>query len=85
MQAIGSDPAGATLIELVQETSGAVVMSHAVADFASNAWVGKTGGTVVTTKLDTPLDANKAILMAKTGNALTTVTSVRAVVVGFYV
>ena len=85
MEAIGADPAAGTLIRLKEETSNAVVMSHVIADFASNAVVGKTGGTVVTTKLGTPLTANKAILMDATGNAMTTVTSIHAIVIGFYV
>jgi hypothetical protein len=85
MVAIGADPAAGTLIRLKEQTSNAVVMSHVIADFASNAWVGKTDGTVVTTKLATPLVANKAILMDATGDAMTTVTSIRAIVVGFYV
>lgn len=85
MEAIGADPAGGTLIRLKEETSNAVVMSHVIADFASNAVVGKTGGTVVITKLATPLVANKAILMDGTGNAMTTVTSIHAIVMGFYV
>lgn len=50
MEAVGSDPADGTLIRLKEETSNAVVMSHVIADFASNAVVGKTGGTVVITK-----------------------------------
>jgi len=85
MEAVGADPAAGTLIRLKEETSNAVVMSHVIADFASNAVVGKTGGTVVVTKLGTPLTANKAILMDATGNAMTTVTSIHAIVTGFYV
>jgi hypothetical protein len=85
MAVIGGDPTASTLIRLKEETSNAVVMSHVIADFASNAWVGKTGGTVVTTALATPLVANKAILIDQTGTALATSTSVRAIVVGFYV
>jgi hypothetical protein len=85
MQAIGGAAAGSTLIRLVEETSNAVVMSHVVADMTENTWVGKTGGTVVITALGSPLVANKAVQIDKTGNALTGATSVRAVVVGFYV
>jgi hypothetical protein len=85
MEAVGADPAAGTLIRLKEETNNAVVMSHVIADFASNAVVGKTGGTVVITKLGTPLTANKAILMDATGDPMTTVTSIHAIVVGFYV
>jgi len=85
MVAVGADPAGSTLIRLVEETSDAVVMSHVVADFANNAWVGKAGGTVVTTKLGTPLASGKSILVQKTGDALTGATAIRCLVLGFYI
>ena len=85
MEAVGADPAACTLIRLVEETSNAVIMSHVVADFASNVVVGKTGGTVVTTKLNTPLVANKAVKIGVTGDACTTVTSIRVIVIGVYV
>jgi hypothetical protein len=85
MVAIGGDPSASTLIRLKEETSNGVVLSHPIADFASAAWVGKSGGTGVTTLLATPLVANKAILIDQTGTALATATSIRAVVVGFYV
>jgi hypothetical protein len=85
MQAIGGAAADATLIRLIEETSSGVVLSHVVADMTENTWVGATGGTVVATLLDKPLVANKAILIDKTGSALTTCTHVRAVVMGYYI
>lgn len=85
MQALGGNAADATLVRLVEETSSAVVMSHVIADMTEDTWVGKTGGTVVTTALGFPLVAAKAILIDKTGSALATCTHVRAVVVGCYV
>ena len=85
LQAIGGAAGGSTLIRLTEETSNAVVLSHVVADMSENTWVGKTGGTVVVTAMGTPMVANKSLGINKTGNALTGATSVRAVVVGFYV
>ena len=86
MVAIGGNPTAGTLIRLKEETSNAIVMSHAILDFASNAWTGRlTGGTVVTTNIGIPLVANKAILMDATGDAMSTTTSILAIVVGFYV
>ena len=85
MVAAGGDPGGSTTLELVDANAGEVVMSHVVADFASSAWVGKTGGTAVITKLATPLTTNKAVVITATGGALTTAASIRAIVVGFYV
>lgn len=85
MQATGGNAGAATLVRLIEETSSGVILSHVIADMTQNTWVGKTGGTVVTTLLGSPLVAAKAILIDKTGAALTTCTSVRAIVTGFYV
>ena len=81
----GSNMAGATLIRLIHETTSNVVMSHAIADFNSNAVVYKTGGTVVITELEKMMPSNKAILCDKTGSTLTGVTSVCFIVQGIYV
>ncbi len=85
MQAIGGAVGACTLVRLIEETSSAVILSHVRADMTQNTWVGKTGGTVVTTAMGFPLVANKDILLDKTGSAADTVTHVRVVVHGFYI
>jgi hypothetical protein len=76
---------GATLLRLVEETSSGVVLSHVVADCTDGAWVGRTGGTPVSTLMDKPLVSGKDILADKTGSALATTTEVRYLVMGVYV
>jgi hypothetical protein len=82
---VGSNLAGATLVRLVEETSSNVVMSHVIADYNSNAWVTKAGGTVVTTYLEKPLVAAKAVLLDKTGSTATGPTAIRTVAIGRYI
>lgn len=83
-KAVGS-AAGATLIQVVVETSGVVVLSHVVADCTDGVWVGETGGTVVATGMRFPAQSGKKLLVGKTGAALTTTTALRVLVEGFYV
>ena len=76
-------PTVCTTIQIVEATSGNVVLSHVIADLATTVWAGPTGGTVVTTYLNQATTANRALLLTATGT-LTTTTFVRAVVAGFY-
>jgi hypothetical protein len=75
-------PSVASVLSLIQDPSG-VVLSHVVADLATTLWAGPTGGTVVTTLLNTALTVSKGILATSTGT-LTTTTAVRYIVCGYY-
>jgi hypothetical protein len=85
MQAAGS-AGGATTIRLVESTAAGVVLSHVVADMTSTTWVGPTGGTVVTTLLNTALTISQGIkIVDVAANSLTTTTAVRCIVAGYYI
>jgi hypothetical protein len=85
MVALGGNAGGATTVRLVESTSAGVVLSHVVADMTTGTWVSVTGGTVVITKLNTPLVISEGIAIVDVAaNSLTTCTSVRAVVAGYY-
>jgi len=73
----------ATVISLTEETTDGVVLSHVAADMASGVWAGPTGGTVVTTKLNTALTVSEGIKIVATGN-LTVTTAIRVIVAGYY-
>jgi hypothetical protein len=86
MCAAGGNAGGATTVRLAESTTAGVVLSHVVADMTSGTWVGPTGGTVVTTKLETALTVSEGItIIDAAANSLTTCTSVRAVVAGYYI
>jgi hypothetical protein len=76
-------PTVCTTVQLVEGTSGNVILSHVIADLATTVWAGPTGGTVVTTYLGAATTANRPLLITATGT-LTTTTFVRGVVCGFF-
>jgi hypothetical protein len=82
MSATGT-PTVATVLSLIK-SGGGVVLSHAVADLTSGLWAGPTGGTVVTTLLNTALTAATGIVATSAGT-LTTTTAMRYVVAGYYI
>ena len=85
MQAAGSVTT-ATTIRLVESTTAGVVLSHVAADMTSATWVSVTGGTVVTTKLNTALTVSEGIKVVDvTANTLTVTTAVRCIVAGYYI
>jgi len=85
MQAAGNVTTS-TVISLVESTSGGVVLSHVAADMTSAAWVGPTGGTVVTTLLNTALTVSEGIVIEDTAaNSLTVTTAIRVIVAGYYI
>lgn len=80
------DVTTSTVITLQESTSSGVVLSHVAADMASGVWAGPTGGTVVTTKLNTALVVGEGIIIADTApNSLTVCTAIRVIVAGYYV
>jgi len=81
MSATGT-PTVATVLSLIK-AGGGVVLSHVVADLTTGLWAGPTGGTVVTTLLNTALTAAAGILATSTGT-LTTTTAMRYVVAGYH-
>jgi hypothetical protein len=75
-----------TVISLVESTSAGVVLSHVAADMASGVWAGPTGGTVVTTLLNTALTIGEGIKIVDTApNSLTVTTAIRVIVSGYYI
>src|SRR5665648_539990 len=65
-----------TVISLVESTTAGVVLSHVAADMADGVWAGPTGGTVVTTKLNTALTVSEGIQIVDTAaNSLTVTTA----------
>ena len=82
MSATGT-PTVATVLSLIK-SGGGVVLSHVIADLTSGLWAGPTGGTVVTTLLNTALTVSTGIVATSTGT-LTTTTAMRYVVSGYYI
>jgi hypothetical protein len=75
-----------TTIRLVDTSTSGVVLSHVAADMGDGVWVGNTGGTVVTTKLDTDLTISEGIkIVDVAANSLTVCTAIRVIVAGYYV
>jgi len=80
------DVTTATVISLVESTTAGVVLSHVAADMTDGTWVGPTGGTVVTTKLNTALTVSEGIKIVDTAaNSLTVTTAIRVIVAGYYI
>jgi hypothetical protein len=80
------DVTTATTIRLVESTTAGVVLSHVAADMTSGTWVGPTGGTVVTTKLNTALTVSENVCIVDvTANTLTVTTAIRAIMAGYYI
>ena len=80
--------AGPTTVLLFEEgTIGSVVLSHVIADMDADTWVGRTGGTAVSTLLNNlPLTVSKGVnLGVAGGTALITSHAVRAIVSGYYI
>ncbi|MFH0914827.1 MAG: hypothetical protein V1912_00060 [bacterium] len=79
--------ADATTVAVTEETAGTVFLSHVIADLTDGAWNNHVNGTPVITGITaggTTGVANKALLLTKTGAALTGAASVDVIVVGFY-
>jgi len=75
-----------THITLAESVSAGVVLSHVAADMGDGVWAGPTGGTVVTTKLNTALTVDEGIIIKDTApNSLTITTAIRVIVGGYYV
>jgi hypothetical protein len=76
----------ATHIKLLESTSNGVVLSHVAADMGDGVWVGPTGGTVVTTLLNTALTVSEGIkIVDVVANSLTVTTAIRVIVAGYYI
>ena len=75
-----------TIISLEESTSAGVVLSHVAADMTSGVWAGPTGGTVVSTLLNTALTVGEGIKIVDTAaNSLTVTTAIRVIVAGYYI
>lgn len=86
MMVPGTNIGGATLVRIIEETSGTVILSHAVADLNSHAWGYITGGTVAAGGIGAFTTAGKKILVDKTGSAATGADGgLRCIVAGFWV
>ena len=80
------DVTTATTIRLVESTTAGVVLSHVAADMTDGTWVSVTGGTVVTTLLNTALTVDEGITIVDvTADTLTVTTAIRAIVAGYYI
>ncbi len=80
----GGTTAGFTLQRIADEDNG-VVMSHVLADCTNGAWVSQRGGTVVVTRLGLPTATGKGLKFQPTGNDMTGATTVRVIIVGYYI
>jgi len=79
-------PSVSTVMQLVESTAAGVVISHVVADCATGVWAGPSGGTVVTTLLNTALTVSEGVKFTVTANgSLATTTAVRCIVAGYYI
>lgn len=85
LRANGGNGGGATLVRLVEETSGNVIQSHTIATLTSAAWVNEGTTGAVGTGISVAGTAAKAILIDRTVADLTTATSVDVVVLGYYI
>lgn len=75
-----------TAIRLVESTSGGIILGHVAADMGDGVWVGDTGGTPTTTKLDADLVISEGIVIKDVAaNSLTVTTAIRVIVAGYYV
>lgn len=87
MRAKGGAVSGPTTVEVVEETSGEVFLSHVIADLTEDTWVGQVEGTPVITGITAGgmVVANKALLVTDTGGTdFATATSLDTIVVGYY-
>jgi hypothetical protein len=80
----GGTTAGFTLQRVADEDNG-VVVSHVLADCTSGAWVGRYGGTVVTTRLGLATATGKGLKFQPTGADMTGATQVDLVITGYYI
>jgi len=79
-------PSVSTVMQLVESTTAGVIISHVVADCGSGVWAGPSGGTVVTTLLNTALTVSEGVKFTVTANgSLATTTAVRCIVAGYYI
>jgi hypothetical protein len=82
---VGANAGGATLLRVADEDNG-VVLSHVVADCTDGAWVSRTGGTPVATRLGFPTAIAKGLKFQPTVADITgAITLVRVIVKGFYI
>jgi len=87
MRAIGGAVSGPTTVEVVEETTAEVFLSHVVADLTENTWVGQVEGTPVITGITAGgmVVANKKLLVTDTGGTdFATATSLDTIVTGYY-
>jgi hypothetical protein len=89
MRAIGGNLSGPTTVEIAEETSGDVFLSHVTADMTENVWRGcGTGdGTNVITNITAGglVVANKKLLLTDTGGSgAATATHIDTIVAGFW-
>jgi hypothetical protein len=87
MRAIGGNLSGPTTVEIVEETSGDVFLSHVTADLTENVWHDTATGTAVITNITAGglVVAGKKLLVTDTGgSAFATATHLDTIVVGYY-
>lgn len=87
MRAKGGNVSGPTTVEVAEETSGTVFLSHVVADLTQNTWVGQVEGTPVKTGITAGgmVVAGKKLLVTDTGGTgFATATSLDTIVTGYY-
>jgi hypothetical protein len=87
MRAIGGNLSGPTTVEIVEETSGDVFLSHVTADLSENVWHDTATGTAVITNITAGglVVANKKLLVTDSGGTgFATATHLDTIVVGYY-
>ena len=87
MRAVGGNLSGPTTVEIVEETSGDVFLSHVTADLTSGVWHDTATGTAVITNITAGglVVAGKKLLVTDTGgSASATATSIDTIVVGYW-
>lgn len=87
MRAVGGNLSGPTTVEIAEETSGDVFLSHVTADLTSGVWHDTATGTAVITNITAGglVVAGKKLLVTDTGgSASATATHIDTIVVGYW-
>lgn len=87
MRAVGANLSGPTTVEIAEETSGDVFLSHVTADMTKDAWQDTATGTAVITNITAGglVVAGKKLLVTDTGgSAAATATHIDTIVVGYW-
>lgn len=87
MRAVGGNVTGPTTVEIAEETSGKVFLSHVTADLTTGVWHDTGSGTAVITGITGGglVVAGKKLLVTRTGGAVITgATHIDTIVVGYW-